>query len=303
MSNKFLLDESPLVILPSLAVAVGLNNAIILQQTHYWLMKSNHIHNGKKWFYKTYKDWKTELPWWSDRTIRRTISDLEKLNLIETANFNQMRADQTKWYSINYTVLNKLVTKAGGQSDQLGWSECPQPPVNVTKPIPEITTDIENDDNDENPGKEVEVENPPLNLREKTIQQIEQLYLQRKGNGLFVSAKDINAIVDVVDEGVDLKDALNWINEAFDNYKPRHSRDRINSFNYIAQHILTRHYEKIERQKAIAGGGNSGGIGRNSSGAVPEIPQSKKENGGTAKQQKQRLVGENGEVQDTECDY
>ena len=32
-----LLDEAPLLILPPLAMAVGSNEAIMLQQVHYWL--------------------------------------------------------------------------------------------------------------------------------------------------------------------------------------------------------------------------------------------------------------------------
>ena len=36
MSN-LLIEEPPLQVLPSLALAVGLNEAIILQQMHYWL--------------------------------------------------------------------------------------------------------------------------------------------------------------------------------------------------------------------------------------------------------------------------
>lgn len=37
--SKLLLDDEPLVILPKLAAAIGLNEAIILQQLHYWLEK------------------------------------------------------------------------------------------------------------------------------------------------------------------------------------------------------------------------------------------------------------------------
>ena len=36
-SSKLLIDEPPLQVLPSLALKIGLNEAIILQQVHYWL--------------------------------------------------------------------------------------------------------------------------------------------------------------------------------------------------------------------------------------------------------------------------
>jgi len=35
--SKLLIDEYPLQVLPSLAVIYGLNEAIILQQVHYWI--------------------------------------------------------------------------------------------------------------------------------------------------------------------------------------------------------------------------------------------------------------------------
>ena len=36
-TSPLLINEHPLMVLPSLATAVGLNQAIVLQQVHYWL--------------------------------------------------------------------------------------------------------------------------------------------------------------------------------------------------------------------------------------------------------------------------
>lgn len=35
--NNLLLDEHPLLVMPMLATLIGLNEAIVLQQVHYWL--------------------------------------------------------------------------------------------------------------------------------------------------------------------------------------------------------------------------------------------------------------------------
>ena len=51
---SLLISEPPLQVLPSLAVKIGLNEAIILQQVHYWLLKSNNIRDGYKWVYNSY---------------------------------------------------------------------------------------------------------------------------------------------------------------------------------------------------------------------------------------------------------
>ncbi len=50
MSN-LLFDDQPLVILPQLALAIGLNESIVVQQLHYWLKKSENVHDGYKWVY------------------------------------------------------------------------------------------------------------------------------------------------------------------------------------------------------------------------------------------------------------
>jgi hypothetical protein len=55
--NKLLMNEDPLVIVPSLSVRIGLNEAIVLQQIHYWLCTSNHEIEGRKWVPNTYENW------------------------------------------------------------------------------------------------------------------------------------------------------------------------------------------------------------------------------------------------------
>lgn len=106
--KNLLLSERPLVILPSLAVEIGLNEAIILQQLHYWIKNSERHIDGKKWVYNTYGDWQKQFPFWSKSTIRRSLSSLEKQGLIITGNFNKSKIDKTKWYTINYEKLRGM---------------------------------------------------------------------------------------------------------------------------------------------------------------------------------------------------
>ena len=105
--SRLLIDEPPLQVLPSLARELGLNEAIMLQQMHYWLIKSSHEFEGVKWFYKTLEDWKTEFPFWSAMTIRRTLTNLEKQKVIRIGNFNKKKFDKTKWYTIEYQCVNR----------------------------------------------------------------------------------------------------------------------------------------------------------------------------------------------------
>lgn len=46
-TSSLLINEPPLMVQKPLAVLVGLNEGMILQQVHYWLGKSNHNHDGR----------------------------------------------------------------------------------------------------------------------------------------------------------------------------------------------------------------------------------------------------------------
>ena len=48
--SKLLIQENPMMILPSLAEKIGLNQAIVIQQFHYWLVSSKHLLKGESGF-------------------------------------------------------------------------------------------------------------------------------------------------------------------------------------------------------------------------------------------------------------
>jgi hypothetical protein len=106
--TKLLLDESPLVIQPSLAKAIGLNEAIVLQQVHYWLQRSRNRIEGTFWIYNSYPEWQQQFSFWSVATVKRTIANLERQGLLKSGNFNKMKVDKTKWYTIDYDVVRRL---------------------------------------------------------------------------------------------------------------------------------------------------------------------------------------------------
>ncbi|QLB20094.1 hypothetical protein A6B43_00335 [Vespertiliibacter pulmonis] len=108
--SKLLIDDQPLQVLPALAEAIGLNEALVLQQIHWLLERSRNQAEGKSWVYNTYEQWReNHFRFFSLSTVRRTIDNLEKLGLlISTTKFNKMKVDKTKWYSIDYQALNAL---------------------------------------------------------------------------------------------------------------------------------------------------------------------------------------------------
>jgi DnaD/phage-associated family protein len=106
--SRLLFNETPMILLPKLATRIGLNETIFLQQLYYWLKESKQIHDGHQWVYNSYEGWHAQFPFWSISTIRRVISKLEKEQLILTGNFNRLKIDKTKWYRINFEVLEAI---------------------------------------------------------------------------------------------------------------------------------------------------------------------------------------------------
>ena len=122
--SKLLINEQPLQVIPSLAKAIGLNEAIFLQQLHYFLRISKNHAEGRSWVYNTIKDWQVEFSFWSLKTVQRTIENLELSGLVlSTAKFNKMKMDKTKWYSIDYEKLSEIAGKNASspfsQNDQM----------------------------------------------------------------------------------------------------------------------------------------------------------------------------------------
>lgn len=122
--SKLLINEQPLQVLPSLANIIGLNEAIILQQLHFFLRISRNKIGGRSWVYNTINDWQSEFSFWSVKTVQRTIENLEKSGLVvSTDKFNKMKMDKTKWYTIDYQKLSEILPENEktpfGQNDQM----------------------------------------------------------------------------------------------------------------------------------------------------------------------------------------
>jgi len=138
--SNLLIHEPPLMVLPSLAKEIGLNEAIVLQQIHYWQQMSRHFHDGKRWIYNSFPKWNEQFPFWSERTLKRIFKSLEDRKLLFVGNYNKLAIDRTKWYSINYEVLNGI----GGQNGTTIVSNWHDENANMTRPLPEITTENNN---------------------------------------------------------------------------------------------------------------------------------------------------------------
>lgn len=128
--SSLLFDEPPLVVSPTLATIIGLNEAIVLQQIHYWLQinkkTNNHYRDGRYWTYNSIPQWReNNFPFWSESTVKRTFSSLEKKGIVLSAKlYDGHSYDQRKRYSIDYEKLQETINDyeenlPSGQNDPM----------------------------------------------------------------------------------------------------------------------------------------------------------------------------------------
>ena len=129
---NYLINEPPLVLLPTLAEVIGLNEALVLQQMQYWLSRSDKVIDGRRWIYNTYDEWVDQFPFWSKNTIKRTILNLEMRGLVISANHNKAKFDKTKWYTIDYSKLADECTKVSSSKSVSNWAP---PRTNLGSPL------------------------------------------------------------------------------------------------------------------------------------------------------------------------
>lgn len=116
--TSLLIEEPPLQVLPQLAKVIGLNEAIILQQIHYWLGRSENVRDGRKFVYKTTEDWIEEFPFWSGATVKRTIANLKGRGLIIVTKESEGSWLRTNWYSVDYIALSRIGSNCANALDQ-----------------------------------------------------------------------------------------------------------------------------------------------------------------------------------------
>lgn len=106
--SRLLINEPPLQVLPSLAVKIGLNEAIVLQQIHYWLDRSKTSISGHLWVYNSVSEWRTQFPFWSDDTIGRALKSLRARGVVIAEQLSPDARDRSLYYRINYSALSEI---------------------------------------------------------------------------------------------------------------------------------------------------------------------------------------------------
>ena len=200
-NSRYLINEDPIFFLPTLAVGIGLNEAILLQKIHGWLQCTPKEHVGRNWIYNSYKSWHEQLPFMSEITIKRAVKNLIDKKIIITENFNKNSFDKTLWYSIDYEKLNEIVEI----SDSI-------------KMIPSRVSDCDyreyqNDTTNTN-------NNYNNNNNNKKRENIEKLYFENnKVNDIFLEFLDLRKKIKAVNSDRAINTLINKLNKYDDDTK------------------------------------------------------------------------------------
>jgi hypothetical protein len=145
LRDLFIDKSKTLIVNTDLALVLGdLNEAIILNQLNYWLeinkKADKNFIDGKYWVYNSYAEWReNDFPYWSEKTIQRTFTRLENKGIVISANYNKMCIDKTKWYSIDFEVLEEMIkaydSNKISEEDKMSCRE-----GQYDRPIPKNTT-------------------------------------------------------------------------------------------------------------------------------------------------------------------
>lgn len=103
--TRLLISEPPLQVLPSLASAIGLNEALVLQQIHYYAQRQTDRDPDDIWVRRTVEQWhQWPFKFWDTRTIRRVLQRLRERALI-VAEADGGSFDKTLRYRVDYGAL------------------------------------------------------------------------------------------------------------------------------------------------------------------------------------------------------
>lgn len=128
-----------------IAKKYGIEEAILIENIAFWLKKNiankKNFNDEYNWIYNSASAFNELFPYINPSKIRRSLLKLEDENVLLSGNYNKLKYDRTKWYTIidNYILQNynihytnciMEINKVNNGNEQ------------TVTPIPDINTDI-----------------------------------------------------------------------------------------------------------------------------------------------------------------
>lgn len=89
------------------AMKYGVEKAVVLSNIRFWLNNNKNKdlssvkHDGHYWMYNTAKDMSNVLPYFTQSKIQRLLKQLEDDGVLIVGNYNKVKYDRTKWYTLS----------------------------------------------------------------------------------------------------------------------------------------------------------------------------------------------------------
>lgn len=165
----------------------------------------------------------------TEQKIRTTLSKLEKLNFLTIKSTN----NYTLLEVCNYNVYQSKENESNQRNNQ-----------EITKEQPRDNQEITTNKNDKELNKNNAAADARENFENELIEKYKELRARYfKKYGIVESPSDFSAAKKIKDEGVDLENAIRWLEGCFESFQPKYPSDTINSLGYCVGYILDRHHE------------------------------------------------------------
>lgn len=126
MTSRSLIAEPPLLVLPSLAVAVGVNQAILLQQLHFLSLTRRPNRQGERWVELGNADLLHTFPFWSRNTVWRMVWQLRDKGLVTVRQTDGApHAYRLEYVAIENEVAGVTLPNVGRDPAQSGETTLP----------------------------------------------------------------------------------------------------------------------------------------------------------------------------------
>ncbi len=150
--SSMLYSVPPVTASPLAIAAIGVSEAIIVQQIEYWIkknqIKNRNLYDGRYWTYNTFEELSEQIGMRPDR-IKDVIRRLREKGIVLVGNYNTNKYDRTNWYSIDYDALDSFLSNDSGKSTPPLWENPTINSAEIPQPIPETNTETTTEINTE----------------------------------------------------------------------------------------------------------------------------------------------------------
>ena len=98
------------------AMKYGVEKAVLLSNIKFWLNNNKNKdlsavkHDGYYWMYNTAKDMSNVLPYFTQSKVQRLLKQLEDDGVLIVGNYNKVKYDRTKWYTLSEFTYDENCT-------------------------------------------------------------------------------------------------------------------------------------------------------------------------------------------------